>query len=121
MVDLTTGVFHGFEAHHFQHDFDRQGFKIHRVEGGSFGLKSIEYRSTDSRASPFEIGTSAITSIVPDETYVTRVIGYTVFPAPTQTAAFQTLSFTGFENVTEIYITMRGAANWRNVVLTQGP
>ena len=122
MVNAT--VFNGFEGHHWQGDFSRQGIRIRRANGGTFSLQSVEYRPRESfPGTPFEIGTSPITSIVVDqtETYFTLASGYTTFPAPAGDFTFQTVPFSGFEDVTEVYITMRGAADWRNIVLTQGP
>jgi hypothetical protein len=108
-------VFLGYEQHHFQADLDRQGVRITRSDGGAFTLKSIDYRGGGS---PFEIGTSAITSIVSDETFVTIVPDYTRFPT-VAAGSFTTLNFSGFEDKTAVYITMRGNADWDNIVLTQ--
>jgi hypothetical protein len=111
----SAEVFLGYEQHHFQADFDRQGVRITRSDGGAFTLKSIDYRGGGS---PFEIGTSPVTSIVSDETFVTVVSGYTRFPT-VGVGTFTTLNFSGFEDKTAGYITMRGNADWDNIVLTQ--
>jgi hypothetical protein len=121
----TAGHFHvldgpsnllGFEAHHFQHNLDRQGVWIRRADGGTFSLKSIAFRNAGT---PFEIGTSPITEIVgtPPETLVN---GYTTFAVP-NSSVFATLATSGFANVTQVWITMRGGAQWDDIVLTHVP
>lgn len=114
---LTSAAGNWYEAHHWQGDAARQGVRIRRQDGKAFTLASIDYQNGTS---PFEIGTTAITSISGTPM---KVSGYTEFPV-TASSLFQTLQFSGFANVTEVWITSRNAVgtttNWDNIVLN-GP
>ena len=105
-----------YEAHHWQGDLFRQGIWIRRADGQPFTLKSIDYRNAVD-GSPFEIGTSTIASVSGSPSVAMSASGpYTGF-STTSSPNFQTLLTPGFTGVTQVFITMRGSADWDNIVL----
>jgi len=101
----------GYEGHHEQGDEARQGVRIRRRDGGNFTLESIAYR-TPFGVTPFEIGTEAPQIPVGSPTLVPNYRTIEVAAA----SSFTALQI-GLTNVSEAWITMRGSADWDDIVL----
>jgi hypothetical protein len=112
VVSPHLHVFGGMEQHHFQGNNARQGLVITALDGGTFGLCSIDVRQAGAGTNTnLELGTAA-PSLNPGN----AVPGYTQIPVA-NTGGFVTVPITGFDNVTIVYITSQASQSWDNIAL----
>ncbi|MEL4895672.1 PEP-CTERM sorting domain-containing protein [Crocosphaera sp. Alani8] len=113
-----------YEAQHYS-DVDRLlGIYLTLVDGGTFSLESLDYQLRDN--------TRAISGYSTDDT---KILISTTFD-PTQPVSgqfveyslgsdlpsmFETLDITGFENITQVYISSSGDVNFDNITTSEIP
>jgi hypothetical protein len=116
---FTSGHSHGFsgeEHQHFNGADQLQGFLIRAVNGSAFNLKSLDYQL----ASAFSIaGFSSAdpkvligTSFNPTQSVASQFTAFSIGSSSSP----QTLAISGFDNITQAFISSSASVNFDNVV-----